>query len=367
MTPRERIKTALNHQTPDRTPTDGWFHHEVTEKLKKHYRTDDWNAVLTDLGIEGWAELSPDLVPAEKADRMAASKSTHASGTPAIWIDERTYEDNWGVRFRWGKDGRYHEWLSGPLENAESITDNKGFRMLTTDDIWEPENYGERVALLKEDEHFVYSNLENPYRRFWNLRGLENALADYIINTEFLETVYDSLYPVYTELALRMTRAGVDMIRIVGDIAMQDRIIMGPELWRKYDKPRMAALIGACKSANPDLDVFFHSDGDLTELMDDLVEVGFTVLNPIQPECMDPAEVKRCWGDRLTLHGCVSIQRTLPFGTPDEVREEIETLIRECGHNGGLVLMPSNRIQPDTPVENIIACYHTARDFNLGG
>ena len=106
------------------------------------------------------------------------------------------------------------------------------------------------------------------------------------------------------------------------------------------------------------------------ELMDDFVEIGFDVINPVQPECMDPAEVKRRWGDKITIHGGISLQRTLPFGTVQEVREEVETLIRKCGYNGGLVVFPSNVIQPDTSVENIIACYHAARDFDvasLGG
>ncbi len=89
------------------------------------------------------------------------------------------------------------------------------------------------------------------------------------------------------------------------------------------------------------------------------------VLNPIQPECMDPVEVRRRWGDRITLHACISIRRTLPFGSPADVRREVEALIRQCGLHGGLILMPSNNIQPDTPLENIIACYHAARDFEL--
>ncbi len=96
-----------------------------------------------------------------------------------------------------------------------------------------------------------------------------------------------------------------------------------------------------------------------------LVEIGFDVINPIQPECMDPIEIKRRWGERITLHGCISIQRTLPFGSVDDVRREVETLIRQCGYNGGLVLLPSNNIQPDTPIENVLACYHTARDFDV--
>ena len=193
---------------------------------------------------------------------------------------------------------------------------------------------------------------------------------DYLANVDVLEAVYDRLFALYTEMAVGITRAGVDMIKIVGDVAMQDRVTMGPEPWRRFDKPRMARLIDACRAVNPDVVFFFHSDGQLTELVDDLIDVGFTVINPIQPECMDPVEVKRRWGERITLYGCVSIQRTLPFGSAAEVRCEVEGLIRRCGYNGGLVLMPSNNIQPDTPVENIIACYHAARDFDvhsLGG
>jgi uroporphyrinogen decarboxylase len=239
------------------------------------------------------------------------------------------------------------------------------YAMLTSAVIREPEDYSRQVAELKQQELFVTADLENPFRRLWNLRGYENALMDYAADQEILEAVYDPLYDLYTDMALRMIRAGVDMIRIVGDIAMQDRVIMGPKLWRQFDKPRMGGLIDACRQVRPDVVFFFHSDGKLTDLVDDLVEIGISVLNPIQPECMDPIEVKRRWGGRITLHGCISIQRTLPFGSADDVRREVEDLIRTCGMDGGLILMPSNVIQPDTSVENIIACYHAARDFNV--
>jgi uroporphyrinogen decarboxylase len=131
------------------------------------------------------------------------------------------------------------------------------------------------------------------------------------------------------------------------------------------DKPRMAKLIADCRAINPDVFMFIHSDGNVTDLMDDLVEIGFNVINPIQPECMDPVEVKKRWGDRITIHGGVSLQRTLPRGTVAAVRAEVENLIRQCGYNGGLVVFPSNVIQPDTPTENIIACFHAARDFEV--
>jgi len=360
MTPRQRILAALNHEPPDRTPTDGWFHHEVIDALKQHYGTDEWSVVLAELGIEGWVDLSPQVVSAAGTEEDK-SQTEHASGRPAAWIDDRTYEDVWGARFRLGEDGRYREWLSGPLQHAQTANDVAGFTMLRTASILEPHHYAQQVAELKQQELFVSANLENPFRRLWNLRGYENALMDYAADQEILEAVYDPLYELYTDMALRMTRAGVDMVKIVGDIAMQDRVIMGPERWRQWDKPRMARLIDACRQVRPDVEFFFHSDGKLTDLVDDMVEIGITVLNPIQPECMDPMEVKRRWGERITLHGCISIQQTLPFGSADDVRREVEQLIHECGHNGGLVLMPSNVIQPDTPIENIIACYHTAR------
>jgi uroporphyrinogen decarboxylase len=153
------------------------------------------------------------------------------------------------------------------------------------------------------------------------------------------------------------------MVSIIGDIAMQDRIIMGPESWRKFDKPRMAALVARCREVNPGLFLFIHSDGNITDLMDDIIEIGFNVVNPIQPECMDPVDVKKRWGDKIVLHGGVSLQRSLIKGTPADVKAEIEQLIRSCGYNGGLVMFPSNVIQPDTPIENVIACFHAARDM----
>lgn len=362
MTPRERILTALHHEKPDRTPTDGWFHPEVVERLKKHFQTDVWEDVLRELGVEGWASLSPGVRFAEY-EKRAQPRPGHPNSMRGAWMDEHTYEDPWGVRFRRSEDDRYQRFLSGPLEKVESVDDMAGYRFPAPDDVVDPSDYAARVAQLQREGQFVSGGIENPFKRLWHLRGYENALMDYLSNREVLDAIYDPLFALITELAVRATRAGVDMISVVGDVAMQDRIIMGPKPWREVDKPRWAKLTSACRAVNPDIHFFFHSDGKLTDLVDDLVEIGFDVINPIQPECMDPLMVKKRWGNRITLHGCISIQKTLPFGTVADVRNEVETLVRECGRDGGLVLMPSNVIQPDTRLENIIACYHTARDF----
>ncbi len=364
MTPRERILATFNHQVPDHTPTDGWFHDEVRKRLLTYYQTDDWADVLRELGIEGWADSGVGLAFPE-FDAKATERPGGHEGRRAVWLDERTYENAWGIRHRIGEGGWYEEWLAGPLEGARTVEDIERYPFPTSEQIREPENYAERVQGLKDKDLFVSAGISNPYKQAWLLRGMDNVLADYYANRDLLEALYDRIYALFGEMAKRATRAGVDMITVVGDIAMQDRIIMGPDAWRAVDKPRLARLIDDCRALNPDVFFFIHSDGDVTDLMDDLVEIGFNVVNPLQPECMDPVEVKRRWGDRITLHGGVSLQRTLPFGSTEDVRREVEDLIKKCGYNGGLVVFPSNVIQPDTSTENIIACYHASRDFDL--
>lgn len=364
MNPRERILAAFNHEKPDRTPTDGWFHPVIRERLKEYCGTDQWSDVEDFLGIEGWSSAGVS-VEIPEFEAQATERPGGKEGPEAIWLDERTYKNKWGVVHRFGEGDWYQERIAGPLEKAETPDDILAYKFPTADNIRARDNYAEVVQQRKDQGLFVVAGTSNPYKNAWLLRGMENILADYLINQELLEALYDKLYGLFKEICLTAARAKVDMMKVVGDLAMQDRIVMGPEPWRKIDKPRMADVIQSCKEVNPDMYFFIHSDGNNTDLMDDFVEIGFDVINPIQPECMDPVEVKKRWGDKITIHGGVSLQRTLPDGTTDEVREEVEELIRNCGYDGGLVVFPSNVIQPDTPLENVIACFHAARDYKL--
>lgn len=163
------------------------------------------------------------------------------------------------------------------------------------------------------------------------LRGMENLLCGYLINKAFIEKLYNKLYGLQGEILRRMTRVGMDMIGFEGDIAMQHSLIMGPDAWRAVDKPRLTKVIASCKQINPDVHVFIHSDGDISKIMPDLIEIGFDVIDPIQPECMDPIKIKKLYGDKITLHRCGSLQKTLPFGTPKDCRKEAITYIKRCG------------------------------------
>jgi uroporphyrinogen decarboxylase len=109
----------------------------------------------------------------------------------------------------------------------------------------------------------------------------------------------------------------------------------------------------------------FHSDGNMEPVFEDLIEIGFDVIDPIQPESMDVVDIKHRFGDRVCLHGTISCQKTLPYGTPEDVAAEVSEHIDKCGKDGGLILAPSNTVQPDVSVEKILTLYSTARSFSL--
>ena len=366
MTLRERMLKVVSHERPDRTPAVLAGRPEMDRALMQWYDVDSMAEVRRILGTDGWGGVGLGIAfpgHKERCNGRLEGDMPYA-GREHIFHDERTFEDEWGVVRRVGEDRKYVEWVSGPLVNAH---DPDEYDFPGPDRIIDNPDLARRVAEQKDRGLWVAASVTQPYKTAWELRGMENLLADYAGNPAFVEKLYDRIFETYGEILRRCTEAGVDQIGVGGDIAMQDRIIMGPARWRAIDKPRLAAMIAACKRINPDVHVFIHSDGDLTQIMDDLIEIGFDIIDPIQPECMEPVEVKRRWGDRIVLHGCGSLQRTLPFGTPEDCREEVRHLIRTCGYNGGLVLRISNAIGFDVPVENVVAWFEEARDFDMSG
>jgi uroporphyrinogen-III decarboxylase len=126
-------------------------------------------------------------------------------------------------------------------------------------------------------------------------------------------------------------------------------------MWRKFLKPRMANLIAELKAINSHVKVAYHSDGTIYPIIPDLIEIGLDVLNPIQPASMDPARLKQEYGDRLCFWGTIDEQHSLPFGSPDDVRAEVQARLETIGQNGGLILGPTHSVQLDTPMENFWA------------
>ena len=139
--------------------------------------------------------------------------------------------------------------------------------------------------------------------------------------------------------------------------------MMSCELWRKWLKPDMRNAIAAAKEINPQVLAYYHSDGVISDIIEDLIEIGVDILNPVQPECIDPVEVKRLYGDRLSFWGTIGTQTTMPFGTPEEIEGKVKEMIEVVGRGGGLCIAPTHMLEPEVPYENLEAFVGAVRKY----
>jgi uroporphyrinogen decarboxylase len=330
----------------------------------ERFAVSNFDDVLDILGARLYADFEPELIFPEYQKRVNGTVQGDCpfAGKSMIFHDERTFEDPWGVIRRIGRDGKYLEWVSGPLVEKDML---EHYSFPGAENIPPLSELSSKIQSAKGKGLYTRVFVPNPYKSAWYMRGMENLLMDYMLDPEYVNELYTRISGFWNKVLTRFVQAGIDMIAIEGDIAMQDRIIMGADRWREHDKPVLKKMIMSCRKINPGITTFFHSDGDIMPVMTDLIETGFQVIDSLQPECIDPYEVKQKFGGQIVLHGCGSLQHTLPLGTPDDCRREVKQLIEGCGKNGGLVLRPSNMIGFDVPLENITAWFETARDYRL--
>ena len=137
---------------------------------------------------------------------------------------------------------------------------------------------------------------------------------------------------------------------------------MSKSLWRKHLKTRWAKIYTAAREINPDIQIFYHSDGNIMEILEELIEIGVTILNPLQPECMDVPKAKKICEGRVVFSGTIGTQYLMSFGSAKDVRKEVRRVKREYGYDGGLIIEPTHGLEPEVPVENVLAFIETVRD-----
>ncbi len=272
------------------------------------------------------------------------------------------YTDEWGVGWRpcvyqtkFGP-GVYTEMASRPLADATKID------AYQPPDPNRPELYAEAQRLLARhgaEYYIVGVTVTTIFETAWALRGLSQLMMDFVADPDLAHRILEIPYRYHLTAAKRLVEMGVDMIWTGDDVGSQHGMMISPSHWRTFLKPRMAEFIATLKAINPQLKVAYHCDGDLRSIIPELIEIGLDVLNPIQPACMDPAEIKRTYGDRLCFWGSLDEQHTLPFGSPDDVRREVLARLKQIGHNGGLIIGPTHHVQLDTPLENFWAMVET--------
>ena len=201
-----------------------------------------------------------------------------------------------------------------------------------------------------------------PYPEFDDLRSMEEMMIGMMTDDPMTVGHLERITVLAEKRAAAFAAAGVDFIRLGDDIGMQHTIMMSLELYRAHLKPRLKRVISAAKRVHPSLLITYHSCGYVTPFLEDLIEAGIDVLNPVQPECMDFKEIHDACGDRLSFWGTLGTQTTLPFGTPEEVRDAVLRNLRIAGEQGGLLCTPTYLVEPEVPWENIEAYVSACRE-----
>jgi uroporphyrinogen-III decarboxylase len=245
------------------------------------------------------------------------------------------------------------------------LADDAAIASYVPPDPTRPELYVDSERVIREfrDEYWIVGvTVTTIWETAWALRGYEQLLMDMVADPDLADAVLEIPFRYHLAAAERLARMGIDMLWTGDDIGSQKGMLIAPSTWRRYLKPRMAELVARVKAIDPAIRVAYHTDGDVREVLPELIEIGIDVLNPVQPACMDPAELKRDYGDRLLFWGSLDEQHTLPFGSPDDVRAEIRRRLTTIGRGGGLILGPTHHVQLDTSLENFWAMLDTIRD-----
>jgi len=353
MTSRERVLTALDHEEPDRVPIHADFTPEVAERMSEYLKLDDSTA-------EAYSGKISEIPLVMKHDLLVA---WHGIATSYYRDDDdKEYTCEWGIRWRWIEypGGRYTDIAEHPLADDDSLD---SFRCPDPTETW---RYDSARELMREygGTHAIVGAMPcTLFEAAWYLRGYDRFLVDLVTNKDFVNELLDRLYEFQLVTGTTLAEIGVDIIWMGDDFGTQESLIVAPEIWREFFKPRYAGLIEAFRRIKPDVKIAYHSDGNIERLLPEYMEIGVDILNAVQPKSMDPAHLKRRFGDRLSFWGTLDIQETFPYGTPEDVENEVRHRIRTVAPGGGLILGPSHNFQPDVPFENILAFYRAAEKY----
>jgi uroporphyrinogen decarboxylase len=350
---RERVEMALSHTAPDRCPLQASFTPEFAERLRAN------------LEIQGRQLHNPHGGGnTYELERLLGEDMllTSVGWANSYYLADEAYIDEWGVGWKvqpyttpFG-GGHYTEIAGHPLADDSAII------RYTPPDPNRPELYhaAEQMVRAFKDEYWIVGvTVTTIFETAWALRGLEQILTDMIHAPELANHLLDIPYHYHLAAAKKLVQMGVDMIWTGDDVGSQNRMLISPNMWRQYLKPRMASFIAELKALNPHLKIAYHTDGNVEPIIPELIEIGIDVLNPVQPASMDPNKIKRQYGDRLCFWGTMDEQYTLPFGSPADVEAEVLHRLKTIGKDGGLILAPTHHVQLDTPLENFWAMVNT--------
>ncbi len=341
----ERVLLALSHQQPDRVPIDFTCTPETESILKRHFRTNDTDVVREHLGVD-IVHIKPRYI-----------------GPPLVTYDDGSFVDFWGVIRKPVPHGfgHYDEICHYPLSWVKSVSDLNLCTWPGPD--WFDYNSLNELIGSHPGKAFSISNM-NVFESTWYMRGLDQIMIDMVESPELADELLGrtgDFLCKYIQRSLEAAKGRIHIGHCADDLATQRGLLISPAMYRRFLQPhhsRLAKIIHGFGAK-----VFFHSCGAVTDLIPDLINSGIDILNPLQFDAdgMDPVNMKTMFGRQISFWGGISVQKTLPFGSVRDVRQEVRERINVLGKDGGYVLSSSHDIQHDTPLGNILAMYDEAR------
>ncbi|MGD8402859.1 MAG: uroporphyrinogen decarboxylase family protein [Anaerolineales bacterium] len=373
MTPRQRVLTALTHEEPDTVPLAlGGGSYGIVDELYLN--------LVDHLGLgspvppfrsgHNISYMDDRLLEMLGTDLRYCWPGLMPNSPINPGPDENTFYDSYGQI--WKRALPYYYSGEGLLKEATSIDDIECFmNWPDLSDVRWMAGVAERARELRENtDYFVVMRMvasHGPFQTACDLRGTENFLKDLARNPEFAQTLLEKVTIVIENLLKQAMLAGgsyFDMIELPGDdYAGNTNILISPAMFRKFIKPCLARLVKVVKEHNPDVKIMLHSDGAITRLIPDIIDLGVDVIHPLEPlPATDLKAVKEEFGRQVTFLGGIDISHAMP-GEREEVIEEVKRRIAQLAPGGGYILTPSNHLQADVPPENVIILFETARKF----